>query len=172
MLVPRDGSGPSRVLQKPTEDGGVREGALSVEVVDYDDKGNISIGGKSKPGEHVQVYLDNKLVGTAVADSKGEWHVTPDKTVPPGIYKLRVDSVAEGRVTARIELPFSRAERVAALSGQSLVIVQPGNSLWRIARRTLGSGMKYTTIYAANRAQILDPDLIYPGQVFSLPQTN
>lgn len=172
VLVPRDGTGPSRVLQKPTEEGGVRKGSLSVEVVDYDDAGNISIGGKGKPGEHVQVYLDNKLVGRAVADPNGEWRVEPDETVRPGIYKLRVDSLAEGRVTARVELPFSRAEKVAGAPGQSLVIVQPGNSLWRIARRTLGSGTQYTTIYAANRSQILDPDLIYPGQVFSLPQTN
>jgi len=172
VLMPRDGAGPSRVLQKPTEAGGVRKGSLSVEVVDYDDAGNIGIGGKGKPGEDVKVYVDNKLVGTATASPDGDWRVEPDETVLPGIYKLRVDSISAGRVTARVELPFSRAERFLGPPGESLVIVQPGNSLWRIARRTLGSGMRYSTIYAANRAQILDPDLIYPGQVFSLPSTN
>jgi nucleoid-associated protein YgaU len=49
------------------------------------------------------------------------------------------------------------------------VIVQPGNSLWRIARRVLGEGTHYVHIYQANQAQIRDPDLIYPGQVFELP---
>jgi nucleoid-associated protein YgaU len=49
------------------------------------------------------------------------------------------------------------------------VIVQPGNSLWRIARRVLGEGMQYVHIYEANQAQIRDPDLIYPGQVFEVP---
>jgi nucleoid-associated protein YgaU len=49
------------------------------------------------------------------------------------------------------------------------VIVQPGNSLWRIARRVLGEGMSYVHIYEANQAQIRDPDLIYPGQVFEIP---
>ncbi|HCR67353.1 MAG TPA: hypothetical protein DIW38_12725, partial [Oceanicaulis sp.] len=50
------------------------------------------------------------------------------------------------------------------------VIVQPGNSLWRIARRLYGEGLQYTVIYEANRDQIRDPNLIYPGQVFSAPE--
>jgi len=172
VLVPKDGRGPSRVLQKPTEEEGIQKGSLSIGVVDYDEAGKVSIGGKAKPGEDVQVYLDNKVVGHARTSSEGAWRVEPKDKVSPGIYKLRADSVASGKVTARVEIPFSRADRVEGLAGEALVIVQPGNSLWRIARRTLGSGTKYTTIYAANRAKILDPDLIYPGQVFSLPWTD
>lgn len=172
VLVQRDGSKPSRVLQKPTEAGGVRKGNLSVDVVDYDEAGNISIGGKGKPGTDVQVYLNNKLVGRATTSPDGEWQIIPDDQVLPGIYKLRVDAISGGKVVARVELPFSRAQQVANIEGESLVIVQPGNSLWRIARRTMGSGMKYAMIYDANRAQILNPDLIFPGQVFALPQTN
>lgn len=45
-----------------------------------------------------------------------------------------------------------------------------GNSLWRISRAMLGHGVRYTQIYAANTQQIRDPRLIYPGQVFVLPQ--
>lgn len=172
VLVQRDGSKPSRVLQKPTEAGGVRKGNLSVDVVDYDEAGNISIGGKGKPGTDVQVYLNNRLVGRATTTPGGEWQITPDDQVSPGIYKLRVDAISGGQVVARVELPFSRAQQVANIEGESLVIVQPGNSLWRIARRTMGSGMKYAMIYDANRAQILNPDMIFPGQVFALPQTN
>ncbi|MCM0019941.1 MAG: LysM peptidoglycan-binding domain-containing protein, partial [Tagaea sp.] len=48
----------------------------------------------------------------------------------------------------------------------------PGNSLWRISRRIYGEGLRYTTIYAANREQIRDPDLIFPGQIFAVPKTN
>ena len=49
------------------------------------------------------------------------------------------------------------------------VVVQPGNSLWRLARTTYGSGLRYTIIYQANKEKIANPDLIYPGQVFQLP---
>jgi hypothetical protein len=51
----------------------------------------------------------------------------------------------------------------------AVVTVQPGNSLWRIARRIYGDGVLYVQVYEANRDQIRDPDLIYPGQVFTLP---
>jgi nucleoid-associated protein YgaU len=47
--------------------------------------------------------------------------------------------------------------------------VQRGGTLWGIARDSLGSGTRFTTIYAANRDRISNPDLIYPGQVVKLP---
>jgi nucleoid-associated protein YgaU len=49
------------------------------------------------------------------------------------------------------------------------VIIRRGDNLWRISRRMLGKGIRYTTIYEANRDQIQDPSLIYPGQVFNVP---
>ncbi len=52
----------------------------------------------------------------------------------------------------------------------SHVTVVRGDSLWRIARRFYGRGIRYTVIYAENATQIRDPDLIYPGQVFSVPR--
>jgi nucleoid-associated protein YgaU len=47
-----------------------------------------------------------------------------------------------------------------------------GDSLWRISRETLGHGVRYTLIYQANAAQIRNPNLIYPGQVFVVPHVN
>ncbi|WP_020178471.1 LysM peptidoglycan-binding domain-containing protein [Methylopila sp. M107] len=48
--------------------------------------------------------------------------------------------------------------------------VRRGDSLWRISRKTYGSGTRYTVIFTANDKQIRDPDLIYPGQVLVLPE--
>ena len=59
---------------------------------------------------------------------------------------------------------------IAGFPPGDIVVVQPGHSLWRIARRVYGQGLHYTLIYAANRAQIGNPDLIFPGQIFSVPQ--
>jgi len=86
---------------------------------------------------------------------------------------LRADEVDNaGKVQARIELPFARAEPLDTMPPEPFVIVQPGNSLWRLARRAYGSGFRYTTIFAANKKQITDPDMIFPGQVFAVPATN
>jgi len=50
------------------------------------------------------------------------------------------------------------------------VTVQPGFTLWAIATENYGDGFAYVRVYEANRAQIRDPDLIYPGQVFTVPE--
>ena len=55
-------------------------------------------------------------------------------------------------------------------SVDSAVIIRRGDSLWRISRRVYGRGVRYSTIYLANQTQIEDPDRIWPGQVFKVPE--
>lgn len=47
--------------------------------------------------------------------------------------------------------------------------VQRGDCLWKIAKKTLGSGLRWQEIYQANRDQIRNPHWIYPNQVFVIP---
>ena len=49
------------------------------------------------------------------------------------------------------------------------VIIRRGDTLWQISRRVYGAGVRYTTIYLANEAQINNPDRILPGQIFGVP---
>ena len=51
----------------------------------------------------------------------------------------------------------------------SSVIIRSGDNLWQVSRRILGRGIHYSTIYNANRQQIKDPKLIFPGQIFKIP---
>jgi len=121
----------------------------------------------------VVIYLDNRLQGDSVAGVDGRWSFAPKSPLSEGLHQLRVDQVdGSGKVIARVETPFSRQAVRVASADEAFVIVQPGNSLWRIARRTYGHGLQYSVIYQANREQIRDPDLIYPGQVFELPKIN
>ena len=62
------------------------------------------------------------------------------------------------------------ASPAVAASGIATTIVSRGDSLWRISRATYGAGMRYAVVYKANRNQIRNPDLIYPGQIFVLPR--
>ena len=50
------------------------------------------------------------------------------------------------------------------------VIIRRGDSLWRISRRIYGRGVRYSTIYLANKGQVEDPDMIWPGQVMMIPE--
>jgi len=169
VLVPREGEGATRVLQEPEPGPGIGTDSLRLQVIDYDEAGNLSLGGKGKADALLRAYLDNALIGEATVPGDGNWRLKPDRSVPPGTYRLRIDQIISGKVAQRIELPFSRSEAVAKLPGDKLVIVQPGNSLWRLARRSYGEGLLYSVIYEANRDQIRDIDLIYPGQVFAVP---
>ena len=47
--------------------------------------------------------------------------------------------------------------------------VQPGNTLWAISKERYGEGIEYVKVFDANRDRIRNPDLIYPGQIFDLP---
>ena len=170
LRVPR-GDGGATLLQAPA--GVNKASSLSVDVIDYDDKGQLAISGRAAPGARVNLYLDNGFIGRADADAKGDWRLAPEAAIKPGLYTLRADQTdAAGRVTARVAMPFSRADPVADAPPEPFVIVQPGNSLWRLARRVYGQGIRYTMIFEANKDHIKDPDLIYPGQVFALPATN
>jgi hypothetical protein len=163
----------SRVLQSPFD--GVSMGPLSLETVDYDESGSVIFSGRAEPGSTVRVIADGQVVGQTTAGPNGRWTVQAGRDFAPGVYNLQVDQLdADGRVTAVIALPFERASAADALAAREAgrVVVQPGNSLWRIARRLYGDGIQYTIIYQANREQIRDPDLIYPGQVFRAPQTD
>lgn len=75
---------------------------------------------------------------------------------------------AEPTVPTMVAVSVGGPDAQRFASGKA--IIRRGDNLWTIARRVYGEGVKYTTIYEANAGQIRDPDRIYPGQVFSLPQ--
>jgi nucleoid-associated protein YgaU len=87
---------------------------------------------------------------------------------------MRVDRVTPtGEVVSRVETPVAKesAEVLAKIAPAAQTItVQPGFTLWRIASDRYGSGIEYVKVFSANQDKIKNPDLIYPGQVFSLPQ--
>ena len=161
----RDG-GTSRVLQAPTQISNID---LSIETVDYDSEGRVALSGQARTGSTIQVYLDNTFVGRSEVDSTGYWSVVADIVATPGNHNVRADELdSENTVIARVEVPFQRAEPQPGMEPGAITVVR-GNSLWRIARRHYGTGVLFTLIFEANRDQIKDPDLIYPGQVFALP---
>jgi nucleoid-associated protein YgaU len=170
VALPREGAGKGRILQAPGRIS--TDGALALEMLDYDEEGRIRLSGEADAGAALRIYVDNRPAGTTVVGPGGRWDAVLERTLTPGDYTLRLDQLgASGKPDARLETPFTRVSHppVAGDVQVDYVIVQPGNSLWRIARRVLGEGMRYVHIYQANQGQIRDPDLIYPGQVFELP---
>jgi LysM repeat protein len=184
--VPKSGDGPTRVLNVPNAPASASAGPATgpeISAIDYNDAGRAVLSGRAPAGARLFVYVDNVPAGEAVADEDGSWSFTPSSAIAEGLHVIRIDQVDEtGKVLARVETPFEQAKvRLAegangggatlSAAGRTIV-VQPGNSLWKMARESYGEGVRYTVIYEANKDQIANPDLIYPGQVFSVPEGN
>jgi len=160
-----------RVLQSG---GPEPEVQVVLDTISYDTEGEVVLSGRGPAQSDVRLYLDNQPVQLARIDTAGGW-TTQLPQVDPGTYTLRVDEVsAEGTVLSRVETPFLREEpaileALPQSDGVSVITVQPGHTLWGIAREQLGAGVLYVQVYEANRDLIRDPHWIYPGQIFAIP---
>jgi nucleoid-associated protein YgaU len=145
-------------------------GPLTVDTIDYDEEGNVIIAGQAEPGSVVQIFANQQPLEQTQADETGAWSVSG--SLAPGRYTLQVVQLGpDRRPLYALEVPFEQARREDIVFQDGNVVVQPGNDLWTIARRAYGDGFQYTVIYDANQAQIRDPNLIYPGQIFRVPET-
>lgn len=154
---------------------------LALDSIAYDPFGNVTVGGRSSPSGLVRFYVNNEAISAAKTNKEGYWE-TDLSDIVPGTYTLRIDQLSlKGDVVSRLESPFKREDRekLAKLIAPStsparinIVTVQPGNTLWAIARKRYGDGLLYVRVFEANRDKIKDPDLIYPGQLFDLPDLN
>ncbi|KQT80361.1 hypothetical protein ASG54_07245 [Aureimonas sp. Leaf460] len=242
----------------------VGDGALAVEAVEIEDD-TVYVAGRAPAGLTIRVYIDNVFLAEHAGRRTDRFLVSTRSAVAPGQHMVRADQVAaDGRVLARVEVPFVKPEgrSMSAVAGagsnaaptgdaapapgaapgsgepssQTLaadgamppagnvpagdassataepgavstgapgretavstadatetagdgdvasarqaplqaagarVIIRRGDTLWRISRQAYGQGARYTTIYLANGDQIRDPNRIYPGQVFRMPE--
>jgi nucleoid-associated protein YgaU len=173
LILISPSAGAAKLMQPPSAAGVPKSGDLVMSTLDYDEGGHITVTGKASPGAVVRAYINDTMVAEGQAAADGSWRLVPAKPVEPGKYRLRLDRLAkDGKPVARLELPFERIAVPPATGNSERLVVVRGDSLWNIARAHYGTGFQHTLIYGANKDQIRDPDLIYPGQVFSLPKIN
>ena len=73
------------------------------------------------------------------------------------------DVYGDGRITI-VDEP------VAGFAPEETVyVVLPGDNLWAIAQKLLGSGYRWNEIYEANQSILKNPNLIYAGQALTIP---
>ena len=177
LIIPNkeaEGSGPKiiiaesdgKIIVQEQNDVAPKIQPLSLDTINYAASGDVILAGRASSEQIVRVYVDNKpVVLGEVTDGKWNFEIP---NIEEGIYTLRVDAINnEGKVVDRVESPFQRVIREME-DGQATI--QPGFTLWKLAELKYGFGMRYVQIFEANRDSIKDPDLIYPGQVFQIPE--
>jgi nucleoid-associated protein YgaU len=118
----------------------------------------------------------------ATAETKADSNASPEADVKPadGASATTTDAKAVGDDAAAAGDKAASQETAAAdqpkvieqaplKQSDGSVIIRRGDTLWQISRRVYGKGVRYTTIYVANKMQISDPDRIMPGQIFTMP---
>ncbi len=147
-----------------------------LDAISYDIAGDVTLAGRGTAASDVRIFLNNHPIQLGEIGPEGNWRLSLPH-VDPGTYTLRIEQTSQdGVVEAEIETPFLREDPARIISNPMLVAedvfvitVQPDFTLWGIARANFGDGLVYHQIFQENRSDIADPDLIYPGQIFQLP---
>ncbi|KXO79812.1 Ig-like domain-containing protein [Brucella anthropi] len=172
---------------------------IAIEAVEIEGQ-SVFVAGKAKGGNRVIVHANDTLLGASLISPDGRFLVQSKQPLSVGDYIIRADLLDNAnQVLATARVPFRReaGENISAVAsdtdGQTAapsganggeaassaaplqkvdgsVIIRRGDNLWTISKRAYGKGTRYTTIYLANRDQIRNPDLIWPGQVFNMPK--
>ena len=167
---------------------------LIFKTADYVDTGagtgTVTLSGIADPGAKISIFSDNALIAEAKADRDGSWRVVVQKKLGMGQHSFRAEQGGAGagtlaqtamvtieRVEPKPEPP--KAQPVAAApstvaaaekkESAGTYIIRQGDTLWAIAKRYLGSGLRYTSIFQDNRKVIRNPNLIHPKQELNVP---
>jgi nucleoid-associated protein YgaU len=195
-----NGSAPSalgmRTLATPASVNGSR---VAIQSVEADAVGGLVAKGSAEPNATVRLYLNQADLAEAKTQSDGRWSLTIQRGMSPGVYVMRADEIGHGdaSVVASADTPFdypetaapasptapipasTSAEQSSAPSPADPVVasiqtkrVVTGHTLWALSQSYYGDPTRYPAIVEANRAQIHNPNVIFPGQVFVVPKSD
>lgn len=143
--------------------------------------------GDAKPGEgdrFLGEFLKDLPVGDYIIKAEGlaadGATVISTTSVP---FQRQADAAApaaavaaDAKAPAAADAPAANGTEQAAAPAAAepakpkAVIIRRGDTLWQISRRVYGRGVRYSTIYLANKDVTENPNRIFPGQVFKVPE--
>ena len=189
IAIPNQDGGKIQIIQKPSKMNNSKKDQTSsvsilnklnvplrtfrVDSIFFNELGNVAIQGKANFGSYIDLYIDNIIIKKLSISSGPEWKFNSLKVFDFGQHRLKVILRSkDNNVLKTIELPFMRVKIPEGMLPEDYVIIKPGDMLWSISYRIYGNPFKYVEIYNENKDQISNPDLIFPGQIFTLPKEN
>jgi nucleoid-associated protein YgaU len=184
-----------RTLATPAPVSGAR---ITIQAVEADAPGGLVAKGSAQPNTTLRLYLNQADIAEAKTQSDGRWSLTIKGGMSPGGYVIQADEInpSGATVVASANTPFdypdmlvvpalqaaaapASAEPSATPSPADPVIqsvqtkrVATGHTLWALSKSYYGDPTRYPAIVEANRAQIHNPNVIFPGQVFVVPKSD
>jgi nucleoid-associated protein YgaU len=187
----------TRVLATPAAVSGAR---VAIELVEADAPDGLITKGSAQANTTLRLYLNQADIAEATTQADGRWSLTIKSGISPGAYVIQADEInpSGATVVASANTPFeypetpapapSSAARIAAsatappspapspadpvVASVQTKRVATGHTLWALSQSYYGDPTRYPAIVEANRAQIHNPNLIFPGEVFVVPKSN
>ena len=184
ISVPNKNGENINIIQQPTEkqkvykvdtDLGIQKKIYSnkdifnVKTIFFNENGFVSIQGEVNFGKRIELYINKKIMEIIQIENT-KWEYNSNTTFDFGLHDLLVVLKSDkDEILDRITLPFMRVEIPYNDVPENFILIKPGDMLWTIAYRLYGDPFKYIQIFEENKDQITNPDLIFPGQLFSIP---
>lgn len=120
------------------------------------------------------------LYDTNMKVSLENYTVTEDATKGPDVtvsitlkqyisYSTKTVTVVKPKPEKKPVVQQKKKRETSSAPKVKTCTVKSGDCLWNIAKKYYGNGAQYTKIYNANKGKIKNPNLIYPGQVLTIP---
>jgi len=147
-----------------------KKNVFKIQSVSFSQDGSLSIQGIANYGSNIEILV-NKNFSSIFLKNKPEWVFNSSYKLEYGMHKLVANLKSlDNIILDSITLPFMRSEMPTGTIPDNYVLIKPGDMLWTISYKIYGNPLKYIEIYKENKDQISNPDLIFPGQVFSIPK--
>ncbi len=140
---------------------------ITIRMIEAISPERMAVSGSVEGKGSVKVMIANTMATTSMDDDgyMAEGAIPTENRFPVAV-TLSDDS---GEILSSARIVLNKSKLDETLLGNALIVVQKGDALWRIAYKTYGQGIRYVDIYQSNQKEIGDPNLIYPDQVFVVP---
>ena len=171
-VIQAPGIGEKEVTNKENEKTNknlVKEPEIKILAITHDTKlGQLVLSGIAYNGVQVNAGFTGKETSSTKINN-GEWSLAISGKLNVGKQKVFAVLLGKnGKVLSENSFEIS-GKSIENANGKTLIIVQKGDALWNIAYQRLGLGNRYIDIVELNKDKIKDPDLIYPQQLFIIP---
>ena len=180
-LLPQTEGMPPQLLQSPDDKDG--DGTMASTSADADlppalapralawkDGGALVVSGASRGGVRVTAMAGDLDFGAGEVGTDGSWQVVGKVNMDAAMRVMKfILYDGDDNAVATYALPVATRDLSRGLDGSRMVVVQRGDALWRIAYSSYGEGVRFVDIVRRNAGTINDPDLIFPNQIFTIP---
>ncbi len=150
---------------------------IQIRSLSWEDKSILRLSGFAGGGNEMRAYFDDNFISSIFLNKPGSdlkahrWSMVTEALMQSNKkYSLRAELLDRNNKVIKItQLDISSEMLEIGNDGSDMMVIHKGDALWRIAYRTYGKGVRYVDIFKRNNARIRNPDLIYPDQIFAIP---